>query len=243
MLEPPKIKLGAGLKSVTSIGNSFIATAPSERKSEIRASPVSDANLVDNVPVFDVFEDESFGIPQSETFLSQLLGSVRHNLQGSGWSIVDIDHKEYHEIYTIQRACESERISIWYNAKGKVTQITPIGVSSSSPEITDLLAPLKLRLFNGSNVAPEVVFSKEYLNHFHQRLMGLVNSADITLISAEEQQWALRYTFCKGNAVAVFDINFNGKQQFTKKSVLRNKSMGVELISEIDLILTEGLSL
>ncbi|HBC3445079.1 TPA: AAA family ATPase [Vibrio parahaemolyticus] len=243
LLDPPKINLGAGLKSVTSIGSSFIAAAPSERKSEINVSPVSDANLLDNVPAFEVLEDESFGIPQSETFLIQLLGSVRHNLQGSGWNVADIDHKQYHEVYTIRRACDSERISIWYNAKEKVTQVTPIGVSSSSAEITDLLAPLKLGLVNDSSETPEVVFSQEFQNQFHQRLMQLVSRADITLNSAEEQQWALRYTFSKGNAVAVFDINFNGKQQFTKKSVLRSKSMGVELVSEIDMILTEGLSL
>ena len=72
--------------------------------------------------------------------------------------------------------------------------------------------------------------------------MELVSSAGITLSSAEEQQWALRYTFSKGNSVAVFDINFNGKQQFTKKSVLPSKCVGSELVGEIDMILTEGLS-
>lgn len=72
--------------------------------------------------------------------------------------------------------------------------------------------------------------------------MELVSCADITLNSAEEQQWALRYTFSKGNSVAVFDINFNGKQRFTKMSVLRNKSVGSELVGVINKILTEGLS-
>jgi len=242
LLEPPKLKLGSGLKSVATVGSGFIEPAP---RSNVRMNPVFseiEANNVDNYPVFDVSDDSTFGIPHSEAFLIQLLDSVRHSLNGSDCAVFDVDHKEYHEVYTIHRASESARINIWYNAKEKVSQVKSVEVSPFSTEIAELLAPLKFGLVNNSCEAPVVVFSQEFQNQFHQRLMELVSDADIMLNSAEEQQWALRYTFSKGNSVAVFDINFNGKQQFTKKSVLRSKCVGPELVNEIDVILTAGLS-
>ncbi|EGR0719599.1 MULTISPECIES: ATP-dependent DNA helicase [Vibrio] len=242
LLEPPKIKLGGGLKSVTTVGNGFIEPAPKANVRETTVSVQLEGNNIDQSPVFDLSDDNTFGIPQSEAFLMQLLGSVRDSLKGSGCAVVDIDHKQYHEAYTIQRGSEFARINVWYNAKGKVSQVKLIEVNPFSSEVAELLAPLKFGLVNDSSDAPEVLFSQEFQNQFHQRLMELVSSAGITLNSAEEQQWALRYTFSKGNSVAVFDINFNGKQQFTKKSVLPSKCVGSDLVAEIDLILTEGLS-
>ncbi len=242
LLEPPKIKLGGGLKPVTTVGCGFIEPAPRANVRETTVSSPLEGSNIDNSPVFELSDDSTFGIPQSEAFLMQLLGSVRQFLKGSGCAVVDIDHKQYHEAYTIQRGSEFARINIWYNAKGKVSQVKSIEVNPFSSEVADLLAPLKFGLVNDSSEVPEVLFSQEFQNQFHQRLMELVSSADITLNSAEEQQWALRYTFSKGNSVAVFDINFNGKQQFTKKSVLPNKCVGSELVGEIDMILTEGLS-
>ncbi|MDW3640237.1 ATP-dependent DNA helicase [Vibrio sp. 1291-1] len=242
LLEPPKIKLGGGLKSVTNVGNGFLEPAPKASVREMTVSSQLEGSNIDQSPVFDLSDDNTFGIPQSEAFLMQLLGSVREFLKGSGCAVVDIDHKQYHEAYTIQRGSEFARINIWYNAKGKVSQVKLIEVNPFSSEVAELLAPLKFGLINDSSEAPEVLFSQEFQNQFHQRLMELVSSAGITLNSAEEQQWALRYTFSKGNSVAVFDINFNGKQQFTKKSVLPSKCVGSDLVAEIDLILTEGLS-
>ncbi|GGK25241.1 ATP-dependent DNA helicase [Aliivibrio fischeri] len=233
LLEPPKIKLGGTIQEVTPIGETFIE--------EPEPIPFEGSNT-DHTSVFEFLDDSTFGIPQSEAFLMQLLGSVRHSLKGSGCAVVDIDHKQYHEAYTIQRGSEFARINIWYNAKGKVSQVKSIEVNPFSSEVADLLAPLKFGLVNDSSEVPEVLFSQEFQNQFHQRLMELVSCADITLNSAEEQQWALRYTFSKGNSVAVFDINFNGKQRFTKMSVLRNKSVGSELVGVINKILTEGLS-
>ncbi|MCD9472601.1 ATP-dependent DNA helicase [Photobacterium phosphoreum] len=242
LLEPPKIKLGGGLKSVTTVGSGFIVPAPRSNVRETTVSSQLEGSNIDNSLVFDLSDDSTFGIPQSEAFLMQILGSVRQYLEGSGCAVVDIDHKQYHEAYTIQRANESVRINIWYNAKEKVSQVKFVEVSPFSTEVADLLTPLKLGLVNNSCEVPEVLFSQQFQNEFHQRLMELVSSAGITLSSAEEQQWALRYTFSKGNSVAVFDINFNGKQQFTKKSVLPSKCVGSELVGEIDMILTEGLS-
>ena len=87
-----------------------------------------------------------------------------------------------------------------------------------------------------------IEFSKPFQNEFHQRLMILINSAGIVMNGAEEQDWALRYHFSKGNAVAVYDIFFNGKEQFTRIMAQRNKCVGPELAQEVERILTQGLS-
>ena len=162
LLEPPKIKLGGGLEPVTTIGCGFIEPAPRSNVRETTvSSPIEDSNI-DNSPIFELSDDSTFGIPQGETFLMQLLGTVRHSLKGSGCAVVDIDHKQYHEAYTIQRASEFARINIWYNAKGKVSQVKSIEVNPFCSEVADLLAPLKLGLVNNSCEVPEVLFSQQF---------------------------------------------------------------------------------
>lgn len=145
LLEPPKIKLGGTIQEVTPIGETFIE--------EPEPIPFEGSNT-DHTSVFEFLDDSTFGIPQSEAFLMQLLGSVRHSLKGSGCAVVDIDHKQYHEAYTIQRGSEFARINIWYNAKGKVSQVKSIEVNPFSSEVADLLAPLKFGLVNDSSEVP-----------------------------------------------------------------------------------------
>ncbi|TOB48798.1 ATP-binding domain-containing protein, partial [Vibrio parahaemolyticus] len=159
LLEPPQIKLGGGLKSVTTVGNGFIEPAPKANVRETTVSVQLEGNNIDQSPVFDLSDDNTFGIPQSEAFLMQLLGSVRDSLKGSGCAVVDIDHKQYHEAYAIQRGSEFARINVWYNAKGKVSQVKLIEVNPFSSEVAELLAPLKFGLVNDSSDAPEVLFS------------------------------------------------------------------------------------
>ncbi|ENI4126656.1 AAA family ATPase [Vibrio fluvialis] len=239
LLEPPKIKLGGGLKTVSPVGDGFIEPDP-EPNDKLRVPSGEIDHIVSSKP--PCLDESTFGIPERETFLLQLLESVRNAIRDSGVAISDIDHKQYQEVYTFNRGNESDRISIWYNAKGKISQVHALEVSALSTDITKLLAPLKLGMMMKPDEGQEIVFSQEFQNLFHQRLMELVNNARITLNSAEEQQWALRYSFSKGNSVAIYDINFNGKQQFTKIQALRNKCVGPELVKEVEKILTEGLS-
>lgn len=241
LLETPNIKLGSGLKSVSSIGATMIK--PASEPTAITPILTNVEQPVSPVPrEFDDVRQESFGIPESETFLLQLLDSIYGIMNDSEIKITNIDHKQYQEIYTFSRGSEFERISIWYNAKGKISQIHALNMSPLSSEIFQLLEPIKMALVVAPSQQTNIEFSKPFQNEFHQRLMILINSAGIVMNGAEEQDWALRYHFSKGNAVAVYDIFFNGKEQFTRIMAQRNKCVGPELAQEVERILTQGLS-
>jgi tRNA A37 threonylcarbamoyladenosine biosynthesis protein TsaE len=238
LLEAPNLKLGSGLKSVSSIGATMIKPAPeptlTSTNVEEPASPVFSE--------FNAVRSDNFGIPESETFLLQLLDSIYGIMSYSDIKISNIDHKQYQEIYTFSRDSEFERISIWYSAKGKISQIHALNMTPFSSEIVQLLEPIKMGLVVTPSQQTNIEFSKPFQNEFHQRLMTLINGAGIVMNGAEEQDWALRYHFSKGNSVAVYDIYFNGKEQFTRVMAQRNKCVGLELAQEIEAILTEGLN-
>ena len=222
---------------------SMVTPATMRAQPEIRLTPSSDNSFSEAMTVKNPCNNETFGIPSSEQFLLQLLKAVRQELNNSGIIVTDIDHKEWHEVYFFSRQEEIERVNIWYNSKGKVSQVNAPSLSALSSEVVQLISPLKTGgvLVNpvGSN---SLIFSQEFQLAFHDRLMPLITNAEITLMSAEELQWALRYSFSKNGAIAVIDINFNGKQQFTKVQALRNKCAGADFVLEVEKILTEGLS-
>lgn len=54
--------------------------------------------------------------------------------------------------------------------------------------------------------------------------------------------WSLRYTFNRESEVAVYDIFFNGKNRFTKCQALITACSPGSLVTEAEIMLTEGLS-
>lgn len=235
LLEAPKIKVGSNLKTVSSVGSSMIKSASMVTSVSMKVQPEirnTDVSLSETTAVTAPCNNETFGIPSCEQFLLQLLEAVRQKLVKSGIIVTDIDHKEWQEVYFFNRQEETERVSIWYNSKSKVSQINAPSLSPLSSEVVQLISSLKMGLAHvfpmGNGAA---IFSQEFQLAFHERLMPLIINAEITLMSAEEQQWALRYSFSKSGSVAVVDINFNGKQQFTKVHPLRSKCVGADFCS------------
>jgi hypothetical protein len=233
LLDPPNIKVGSGLKSVSNIGGGvLIGEVPSVQGTSNVVSTTSE----------EPSGVETFGIPESETFLLNLLAKTRECLKGSGIVVTDVMHSQYQESYILQRGEEFARINIWYNGKGAISQIKEHQLSALGAEAVALLAPIK---FIVSDTACESTcdgFSKPFLDEFHQRLMGLVDAAGISFKGVKEQQWSLRYTFVKGNARAIFDVYFNGKHRLTTFDPVRNQCVGPELVSELTNILEYELS-
>jgi tRNA A37 threonylcarbamoyladenosine biosynthesis protein TsaE len=245
LLEAPKIKLGSNLKSTSYIGQSMIKPAPDYSGFDnATLEPINevDEHTIDEPIETGVQESHTFDIPSTETFLLQLLAAVRDHLKQTDIVIEGIGHNQWQESYTFNRKGNIERLDIWYNAKGKVSQISSPSMSPLSSELVNLLSPLKVGLMLNSESREAVSFSQDFQVAFHSRLMDYINNTEITLLSAEEQQWALRYSFSKGSSLAVIDINFNGKQQFTKIQTLRNKCIGADFVLEVENILTQGLS-
>ena len=108
----------------------------------------------------------------------------------------------------------------------------------------DILSPI-----NGILIVPETsgsdsefTFNEEFLNEFHSRLTPLVSERGIKINNVESMDWKQRYTFTQSGECAVIDIFYNGKNQFTKYAPVNNSCTSDTLVSEIQTVITEGLS-
>ncbi|SMG66587.1 [weak similarity to] ATP-dependent exoDNAse (exonuclease V), alpha subunit-helicase superfamily I member [methanotrophic bacterial endosymbiont of Bathymodiolus sp.] len=136
------------------------------------------------------------------------------------------------------------RVDIGYNGKGKISRLTTPKQTELSLQVIDLISPL-----NGTLIIPTTQqsagsfeFDEDFLNDFHSRLHPLTDQRGITINNVESMDWKQRYTFTQSGESAVFDVFYNGKNQFTKYAPVKNACTSNSLSSDIQTILTEGLS-
>ena len=186
---------------------------------------------------------ETFGIPESATFLLSMLAEVRKLIDGKGISIENVFHNQYREAYHFNREAESARVDISYNSRNKITGVVAHSLGGLGSEVASLLTPLKGKLLfpeSGSAIA-EASFSKQFLNDFHEKVLGLCSTSGITVQNVVEQQWSLRYSFVRDGAVAVYDVWYNGRDQFARCQPVITACSPGPLASAIGQLLTEGM--
>lgn len=242
LLDPPNHQPWSGIQMVANPALEMLGAAPSMPAAPAPAPAPSVA-----APAFAAVapapQDETFGIPASATVLLALLTEVRRLIAWRGISIEDVLHHQYQEVYLFSRDGESARIDIAYNGKSKVTGVAAPYLSELSSELSAVLAALKgLPLADGGAAGvADVHFAKPFLNEFHTKVLNLCAGSGITLQKVVEQQWCQRYSFTRDGAVAVYDIWYNGKDQFTKcQPVVAACSPGT-LAAEVGQMLTAGM--
>ncbi|MGQ7817274.1 AAA family ATPase [Metapseudomonas furukawaii] len=232
LLDPPNIQPWGDIEMVSNPALALLeAEQPSEAADPVAPPPTAPA------------ESETFGIPAGATLLLSLLAEVRKLIDGRGVTIEDVFHNQYQEVYHFRREAESARIDIAYNGKNKITGVAAPHLSDLGVELTSLLSALKglpLVAAAGSTAA-EVHFSKQFLNDFHGKMLELCDATGVTVQKVVEQQWCQRYSFSRGSEVAVYDVWYNGKDQFTKcQPVITACSPGA-LAGEVGQLLTQGM--
>ena len=234
LLDAPDIKLGAGLKPVgtTSIGLG------------LSTSPVDSGNIAPNFESTpSAVSQETFGIPTDEHFLLAVLGKVVALLPSiPGVVVEDVVHNQYRESYIFVREGQHARIDINYNSKGKVTGVGAHRPSEFSTSLVELLSPLKGTLIAvvaaPSSEGP--VFEHEFLETYHRGLAARMEDRGIAIDHVLQPAWCLRYTFKRSEEIAVFDIFYNGKHQFTKYAPVGPMSNSKMLLSDVSETLAQG---
>lgn len=236
LLDPPNIQPWSGIEMVSNPALELLGAV----KPQEAAAPVIPAAIA---PAVLPVESETFGIPSGATLLLSLLAEVRKLIVGRGVTIEDIHHNQYQEVYCFRREAESARINIAYNGKNKITGVAAPYLSDFGVELTSLFSTLKgLPLVAADrSTAAEVHFSKQFLHDFHGKMLGLCDATGINVQKVVEQQWCQRYSFARGSEVAVYDVWYNGKDQFTKcQPVITACSPGA-LVGEVEQLLTQGM--
>src|SRR5690606_9289841 len=259
LLDSPNIKIGSGLKSVRQPGVVMPTPTPNPDNtpagfdSPVNQSPEPNRPLKDERAVTAPSStavhrpdsiDETYGIPEGAQFLLGVLSRVRELIADHDISIDSIAHQQYQEAYTFCRGNEFARVDIGYNSKEKVKRVTAPIPSSLSADVQNLLAPLVGQPIAGGPVIPadQIHFEDDFINDFHRRLLPLASERQISIQNAEKYQWHVRYSFARGNDVAVCDIFFDGKKRFTKYQPLITACSPGSLLPDVEVMLTEGLS-
>ncbi|WP_324742271.1 ATP-dependent DNA helicase [Pseudomonas veronii] len=231
LLDPPALKLGSGIK---------IVNAPIPRLSQLEAGSATASPIGQAVEP----DSETFGIPPSELFLLAVLSNVQALLAGSGVEVDQIHHNQYQEAYFIKRDNEFARINIGYGSKGKVTALSAQSLTEFSAWLMHVLAPLKSQpvVINQPPSTEQVQFDKPFLNEFHQRLVGLSDGLGIGIQHVEAMNWCQRYRFVRDGELAVYDIWYNGKDQFKKCQPVVNACTPGTLVAEVGILITDGMS-
>ncbi|RQA60958.1 exonuclease V subunit alpha [Pseudomonas aeruginosa] len=244
LLDPPNIQPWSGMQMVANPALELLGAAPSMPAAPAPApAPASSVAAPASAAVAPAPQSETFGIPASATTLLALLAEVRRLIAGRGISIEDVLHHQYQEVYLFSREAESARIDITYNGRSKITGVAAPYLSELSSELSAVLAALKgLPLADGGTAGvAEAHFAKPFLNELHAKVLGLCADSGITLQKVVELQWCQRYSFARDGAVAVYDIWYNGRDQFTKcQPVVAACSPGT-LAAEVGQLLTVGM--
>ena len=238
LLEPPNLKIGTGIKAITSPNLVFDQLEASDNSS----TPVEPKISSDNTG--STADDQLFGIPSNAHFSKEILRRVRSRLKSVHAQIQSVELKQYQDIYFFKREEEVARVDIRYNGKQKITGITIPQQTELSLSLMEQLNSLKgeLILPNLSENGVSTDFGEAFLNDFHRRLCSVIEDRGVIIGNVEQLNWSQRYTFDYSGERAVVDIFFNGKKCFTKCSLVKNASTSDSFANTILGLITEELS-
>lgn len=242
LLDPPHLKLGGGIKLVRNPG---IELNPQTASTEVKPASVLVHAETSQTSLSDKSDSlETFGIPVGAPFLLAVLNQIRTLIDGKGVIINSIIHNQYQEAYIFDRNGEFARVNIGYSGRNKIVNLTATQLTELSAEMVSILLPLQGTSFviGSSESTQEVNFDKPFLNDFHQKILTLAAEAHITVKNVVAQQWSLRYTFTREREVAVYDVWYNGKSQFSRCQPLITACSPGVLVNDVGTLLTSGMS-
>lgn len=238
LLDPPDIQPWSGIKMVSNPAIDILAPGQPEKESSAIPAPQPST-----VPAAPLQSFRTFGIPENAKVLLSLLAEVRRLIDGKDIAIEEVLHNQWQESYHFIRGNEFARVDISYTSRNKVSTIASRNPEALGSELAELLSVLKGRplITGGDSAVAAVSFPKQFLNDFHEKVLGLCSAHGITVQNVVEQQWSQRYSFAKDNAVAVYDVWYNGRDQFTTCQPVVTACSPGPFTSAVGHLLTKGM--
>lgn len=226
LLDPPDIKVGAGIQKVSSPSGPFNS----------KIEPLVDQEIE--------ISNDLYGIPSDSVFSIELLNLVKARLAKRGVEIQSVSLNQYQDAYFVKYKNESLRLNISYNAKGVVTNVSPHTNQELSMSVCDYLSDLKGKkvFLHSDKDVVNMEFKEDFMKALYERIHPLMDSEGIKITNIENGEWKQRYFFSFNQQVAVFDIFYNGKKRFTKYSPIVPMTSDSSLASKIEALIMKGIS-
>lgn len=229
-LDEPHIKLGGNMKEA---GLPF---------NDDHSSMIVNNSVVDTSLNKAELTDDLFEINPENSFLIALLKAITNVIKEQNIKIIDIDHKQYQEVYYFAVRDETARINIFYKGTKQISNITSQNQNELSNRLVKILMPLHHKIFITKPISESFEFSEPFLKEFYERLLTVVEPVGINIVKITPYEWRERYMFSRGEELAMFDFHYNGKKQFTKYEQ-KKESTSAHLVSDIKTIFSTGLQL
>ncbi|MFS1703328.1 hypothetical protein ACLR2L_10735, partial [Alteromonas sp. AMM-1] len=117
-----------------------------------------------------------------------------------------------------------------------------IDVNQLGADVVQILGGLKTGIISTEAAATQSVFEEDFLNQFHERLTALAVQQGLATPSVQQYNYCQRYMFTRAHEVAVFNIYYNGKKQFTRCEPMNSLSTPGPLMNEVASLITQGMS-
>lgn len=243
LLDEPHIKLLDSIKSTENPGDLWTDTPSTEINPEINRNRLEGNSSPNSSVVTPVIQDRTIA-PSGNPFLDVILSQVQSLLTDSDIVVSDVQHHQFQESFVFSRGPDVCRININYTGKQKISSVSLVQPSDFGTQVLARLSELKgvSPVVGGQDSGAEAIeFDEDFLNELHQRLLQVTSDNNIQISSVTEQQWSQRYEFCDRTGLAVIDIYYNGKKQFTRCNPVKSLCSSKELTKRALELITTGL--
>jgi len=198
------------------------------QKSNIHIEHIKNLSMNNEMEKKETIENR-FNI--EDEFLLVIFEEINHIIKPENIKVIEIIHNQYQEVYLFESNNKRAKIDFFYNSKNFITNITSIETNTLSSLLKIILEPLRncLLITKEKN---DFNFSEPFLEDFYIQIQEKFNNLGIEISNIEHKQWMERYTFNRGNEIAVIDFYYNKKGQF-KSPTPNSKSNSQLLIKNI----------
>ncbi len=180
----------------------------------------------DNVPVENQFHIE-------DPFLLTVYYKIQSIIEVHGIDIIHLEHNQYQEKYTFKDENNQATVVFNYNKKQVITTIQILETNDLTSFLKRLFEPMIGHLLGVvQHSEKSFSFDEKFQKEFYSQLDAQVKKIEVSIENIEHMAWMERYTFVRGDEVAVIDFYYNKNGQF-KSPTPNNKSNSKVLIQDI----------
>jgi len=154
-------------------------------------------------------EETPFHEQSAENYLKAKYHEINARLEGSGFSIVNVDHQAWRERYTFASNGGTTRIDFVYNKKGGFKPPTFVGNATNQELMALLNAQAPVNKATEDSIEEAYEPSAPFLDNLYEQMQELCARCDIKIMNVKEDTAHYRVLYELETSAAYAAVNFN----------------------------------